>query len=85
VKVLVNIVEDWREMEAYASNASRATAKAYQLIQIETTENEKRYLLRVQVGEFGFQKEFFELNDPSLDSIVKYCHERKLLKVSRTS
>ncbi len=71
-------------MQEYASNASRATAKAYQVTQIEVKENETKYLLRVQIGKFGFQLEFHKIDDPILQVIVDYCRERKFLNVSKT-
>jgi hypothetical protein len=81
---LVNIVEDWKEMAEYVTNASRATAKAYQVIRIDVKENEIRYLLRVQVGKFGFQQEFSGMDDQILKGIMDYCRERRFLNVSRT-
>jgi len=71
-------------MEAYVFNASRATAKAYQVIRIEVKENEVRYVLRVQVGKFGFQQEFSTMDDLILKGIIDYCRERKFLNVSKT-
>jgi len=79
---MVNIVEDWKEMAEYASYASRQTARAYQVIEFETREKKKKYLLRVQVGKFGFEQEFQALDDPLLEQITRYCVDRKFLNVS---
>jgi len=76
---LVNIVEDWEEMEHYASRASYATARAYQ------TENvNDKTRVRVLVGKFGFEKEFSDLKDPLLARIQSFCSSGKFLSVGKT-
>ena len=76
---MVNLVDDWEEMEQYASRASSITARAYQ-----TTGNKGKVELRVLVGKFGFNKEFSDLNDPLLCKILAFCNQGKFLNISKT-
>ena len=79
MKCLVNIVEDWEEMETYASRASHQTTRAYQTEII----NDKTHI-RVQVGRFGFAKEFLDDKDKLLTRIKAYCEAGKFLTVGKT-
>jgi hypothetical protein len=76
---LVNLVDDWDDMEHYASRASSTTARAYQ-----TTQNKNKVQVRVLVGKFGFEKEFSDLNDPLLSKILAFCNAEKFLNVDKT-
>ncbi|HIJ08002.1 TPA: hypothetical protein HA274_01430 [Candidatus Bathyarchaeota archaeon] len=76
---MVNIVEEWKEMEEYASKACHSTARAYQ-----TIENGDKTTVRVQVGRFGFEKQFLDVNDTLLREIQAYCSSGKFLNVSKT-
>lgn len=76
---MVNIVEDWEEMEQYASHASYATARAYQ-----TEKVNNKVHIRVLVGKFGFEKDFSDLYDPLLARILAFCNASKFLSVDKT-
>ena len=76
---MVNIVEDWEEMEQYASRAAYATVRAYQ-----TVEYKNKVQVRVLVGKYGFEKEFSDLNDPLLTRILAFCNAGKFLSVGKT-
>ena len=84
MKLLVNIVDDWKEMKNYATKASSTTGRAYQVLEIETPEKKKAVLLRVQVGKFGFEQEFPDRNDPSYHDIIAFCKYEGFLNVSKT-
>jgi hypothetical protein len=75
---LINLVEDWREMEDYASRASHVTVRAFQ-----TEEKERRTRVRVLVGRFGYEKEF-DTNDGLLTQILEYCKAGSFLNVGKT-
>jgi hypothetical protein len=76
---LVNIVEDWEEMEQYASRASYATARAYQR---EKANN--KTCIRVLVGKFGFEKEFPNEEDTLFARIKSFCDAGSFLNVGKT-
>ena len=83
-EIMVNIVEDWREMKDYAADASRQTGRAYQVSEIETPDKNKVVQLRVQVGKFGFQMECPDRNDSLYREIVAFCQQESFLNVSKT-
>ena len=76
---MVNLVEQWEEMEQYASRASYATARAFQK---ETVYEKTR--VRVLVGKFGFEKEFSDPKDQLLARIQSFCNSGKFLNVGKT-
>ena len=78
MKCLINLVEDWREMEDYASRASHVTVRAFQ-----TEEKESKTRVRVLVGRFGYEKEF-NTNDNLLNQILEYCKAGSFLNVGKT-
>jgi hypothetical protein len=75
---LINIVEDWQEMEDYASRASHVTVRAFQ-----KEERESKTLIRVLVGRFGYAKEF-DAGDELLSQILDYCNTKNFLNVDKT-
>ena len=75
----MNIVGDWEEMETYATKASHPTTRAYQ-----TEKVNGKTLIRVQVGRFGFEKEFLDDKDKLLTHIKTYCETGKFLTVGKT-
>lgn len=72
---LVNLVKKWSELKNYAITAPGAS-HAYQAI-----EQEKKVEIRVQVGKFGFIKEY-DLNDSELDDIMSFCDLNEFLDIS---
>jgi hypothetical protein len=80
---LVNIVDDWEEMEKYAINTQRWASRSYQILDIETRDKKKRVLVKVQVGKFGFEQDFLDRNDPLFQKIQDFCICGKFLNVSR--
>jgi len=73
---LVNIVENWEEMEAYSGQVKNGY---YQILGIDGIIE-----LRVQLGRLGFMKEFKDCNDPLLTRIVSFCKGRQYFNVSKT-
>jgi len=72
---LVNIVENWEEMEAYSGQVKNGY---YQIVGIDGTIE-----LRVQLGRLGFIKEFKDANDPLLNQILSFCRGRQYFNVSK--
>jgi ribosomal protein S8 len=76
---VVNIVEQWKDMEAYASNASQVTVRAYQ-----TTMVGDKTQIRVLVGKYGFIKDFENCDDKELFEIIKFCSKTQFLSINGT-
>jgi len=81
---LVNIVEDWEEMEQYAADTERWASRAYQILDIETRDKKKRVLIKVLVGRYGFEQEFPDRNDPGFQKIQGFCTFGKFINVNKT-
>ncbi len=81
---MVNIVEEWKEMETYATNTERWAGRAYQVLDIETQDKKKRVLIKVLVGRFGFEQDFPDRNDPLFQKIQGFCAYGKFINVNRT-
>ncbi|MCJ7559620.1 hypothetical protein MUO79_03250 [Candidatus Bathyarchaeota archaeon] len=73
---MVNIVEEWKDMERYSSQVSNG---AYKLVGVEGKAE-----IRVKLGQFGFIKVFDDPNDPHLSEILTFCKTRGYLNVSKT-
>jgi hypothetical protein len=73
---MVNIVEEWKDMEEYSSQVSHG---AYKLLGIEG-----KIEIRVKLGQFGFIKQFDDANDPLLNKILTFCKMRQYFNVSKT-
>lgn len=76
---MVNLVEDWEDMEHYSAQVMHGTACAYQ-----TSENKGKVEVRVLVGKYGYIKQFDDLNDPLLSHILNFCSQGKYLNVNKT-
>jgi hypothetical protein len=81
---LVNIVDEWKEMQIYAGNTSRWTGRAYQVLEIETPDKKKRVQIKVQVGKFGFEQDFPDRNDPTFQKIYGFCVSECFFNVNKT-
>lgn len=73
---MVNVVENWEEMEAYSGQVKNGY---YQTAGIDGAIE-----LRVQLGRLGFIKEFKDGNDPLLNRILSFCRGRRYFNVSKT-
>ena len=73
---LVNIVENWEEMEAYSGQVKNGY---YQIAGIDGIIE-----VRVQLGRLGFIKEFKDGNDVLLNRILSFCRARQYFNVSKT-
>jgi len=72
---LVNLVEEWEVLEAYAGDKQGL----YQVLgDGEAVE------IRVAIGRLGFKKEFENKSDPQLNRILAFCKFQKYIKISET-
>ncbi|MBT0160533.1 hypothetical protein G4O51_11185 [Candidatus Bathyarchaeota archaeon A05DMB-2] len=70
---MVNLVEEWEVLEAYAGDKQGF----YQLLADgEVVE------IRVAIGRLGFKKEFENKSDPQLNRIIAFCKSRNYIKIS---
>jgi len=70
---LVNLVEEWETLEAYAGDKQGF----YQVLgDGEAVE------IRIAIGRLGFRKEFENKGDPLLNRIIVFCKSRKFIRVS---
>jgi len=70
---LVNLVEDWENIEEYAGDKQGF----YQILS-----GGKGAEIRVTVGRLGFKQSFDDSKDPLLDHIVRFCGFQNYVKVS---
>jgi hypothetical protein len=74
---LVNLVEDWEDIEKYTQHQSYWTRiGSYQLN--KTAEGAE---IKVGVGKFGFVKKFKTPEDPELIKILAFCKAEGFIKV----
>jgi len=74
---LVNLVEDWEDIEKYTQRLSFwAKLGSYQLK--KSTEGTE---IKVSVGKFGYTKKFKEAEDPELIKILAFCKAEGFIKV----
>jgi len=74
---LVNLVEDWEDIEKYTQRLSFWTKiGSYQLK--KSTEGAE---IKVSVGKFGYIKKFKEPEDPELIKILAFCQAEGFIKV----
>jgi len=72
---LVNLVEEWEVLEAYAGDKQGF----YQVLgDPEAVE------IRVAIGRLGFKKEFDNKGDPLLNRILGFCKSRKFIRISKS-
>ena len=70
---MVNLVEEWEALEAYAGDKQGF----YQVLgDGEAVE------IRVAIGRLGFKKEFENKSDPQLNRILSFCKFRNYIKIS---
>jgi len=70
---LVNLVEDWEVLEAYAGDKQGF----YQVLG-----DGEAVDVRVAIGRLGFKREFENKSDPLLNRILSFCKFRKYIKIS---
>jgi hypothetical protein len=70
---LVNLVEDWKVLRAYAGFKQGF----YQII-----EDKKTIEILVKVGSLGFKKEFTNKEDPLLVDVLGFCESKNYIEVS---
>ena len=70
---MVNLVEDWENMEEYAGDKQGF----YQILS-----GGKGAEIRVTVGRLGFKRSFDDSKDPLLDRIVRFCGFQNYVKIS---
>mgnify|MGYP001060489102 CR=1 FL=1 len=71
---MVNLVEDWSDLEEYAKWCRYG---AYQ-----TRDGVDGIEVRVRVGQFGYFEIFKEEQDQQLKRILKFCESEGFIKVS---
>ena len=72
---MVNLVEEWEVLEAYAGDKQGF----YQVLgDPEAVE------IRVAIGRLGFKKEFDNKGDPLLNRILGFCKSRKFIRISKS-
>ena len=72
---MVNLVEDWEVLEAYAGDKRGF----YQVLgDAEAVE------IRVAIGRLGFKKEFENKGDALLTRILGFCGSRKYIRISES-
>ena len=76
---MVNLVENWKDIQAYARHACKATARAYQ-----TCQEKEQAQIRVLVGKFGFVKEYVDCTDKEFNEIIDFCRDHQFLSVKTT-
>ena len=74
---VVNLVKKWGELKNYAITAPGGAVHAYQVYA-----EEKITEVRVQVGKFGFIKEYSDLGDSELGDVMSFCDLNRFLEVS---
>jgi len=70
---LVNLVEDWEVLEAYAGDKQGF----YQVLG-----DGEAVDVRVAIGRLGFKREFENKSDPLLNRILSFCKSRKYIRIS---
>jgi len=70
---LVNLVEDWEVLEAYAGDKQGF----YQVLG-----DGEAVDVRVTIGRLGFKREFENKSDPLLNRILSFCKSRKYIRIS---
>ena len=70
---MVNLVEDWENIEEYAGDKQGF----YQILS-----GGKGVEIRLTVGRLGFKQSFDDSKDPLLDRIVRFCGFQNYVKVS---
>ena len=70
---MVNLVEDWINLEEYAGDKQGF----YQILS-----GEREVEIRVTVGKLGFKQSFDNSKDELLDRIIKFCGFQNYLKIS---
>ncbi len=75
---MVNLVEDWEDIEKYTQHQSFWTKiGSYQIKKsVEGAE------IKVAVGKFGYIKKFKEAENPELIKILAFCQAEGFIKVS---
>jgi len=74
---LVNLVEDWEDIERYTRHLTHWTkVGSYQL-----RKSDEGAEIKVCVGRFGYAKEFKECEDSELIRIVAFCEAEGFIKV----
>ena len=72
---MVNLVEDWEVLEAYAGDKQGF----YQVLgDAEAVE------IRVAIGRLGFKKQFENKSDTLLSRILGFCKSRDYIRVSES-
>jgi len=72
---LVNLVEDWQNIEEYAGDKQGF----YQILS-----GGKGVEIRVTVGKLGFKQSFDNSKDPLLVRIIKFCGFQNYVKISES-
>ena len=76
---MVNLVEDWEEVERYTRQLSSiAKIGSYQI-----KKSKEGVELKVHVGKFGYIEIFKEAENPELIKILAFCHAEGFYKVRR--
>ena len=74
---MVNLVEDWEDIEKYTGHLAHWTKiGSYQL-----RKSDEGAEIKVCVGKFGYAKQFKESEDPELIKIVAFCQAEGFIKV----
>jgi hypothetical protein len=70
---LVNLVEEWKVLEAYAGDK-----QGFYQVLAEAVE------IRVAIGRLGFKKQFENKADSLLNRILGFCRSREYIRVSES-
>jgi hypothetical protein len=76
---LVDIVEDWEDLETYARNLPKQMRMGASYLLKKTKYGVE---LKVRVGRYGFARTFKEAEDAELIKILAFCSVESFIKVS---
>ena len=77
---LVNLVEDWEDVETHTRRLSHEMKTgSYQLRKAERSSE-----IRVRVGQFGYVGSFKDPDDPELIKILAFCAAEGFFKIKGT-
>ena len=75
---MVDIVEDWDDIERYARDLPQYMRKSASYL-LKKTKDEIE--VKVRVGRYGFMATFKEAEDPELIKILAFCSVERFIKV----
>jgi hypothetical protein len=77
VRLLVNLVEDWKDIEVYTRRLSHdVKTGSYMLRKAEDGAE-----IKVRVGQFGYAGRFKDQEDPELIKILAFCAAEGFFKI----